>query len=98
MVGATTGGIAALISCPAEVAVVRMSNDSTLPPEERRNYKGVVDTGKRILKEEGVAAFWRGSVPFAQRAMMVGKLRHMDQFLLSRLTLEKNYNIVAYNH
>ncbi len=77
-----TGGIAAYISCPAEVAVVRMSNDSTLPPEERRNYKGVVDTGRRIIKEEGVAAFWRGSTPFVQRAMMVGvfQVATLDQF------------------
>jgi len=82
VVGAATGGIAALISCPAEVAVVRMSNDSTLPKEERRNYKGVVDTGKRILKEEGVSAFWRGAAPFAQRAMMVGvfQVATLDQF------------------
>jgi solute carrier family 25 oxoglutarate transporter 11 len=82
VVGATTGGIAAYISCPAEVAVVRMSNDSSLPPSERRNYKGVVDTAQRIVKEEGVAAFWRGSTPFVQRAMMVGvfQVATLDQF------------------
>lgn len=82
VVGAATGGIAAYISCPAEVAVVRMSNDSSLPPEERRNYKGVVDTAKRIINEEGVAAFWRGSTPFVQRAMMVGvfQVATLDQF------------------
>jgi len=77
-----SGGIAAYISCPAEVAVVRMSNDSTLPVNERRNYKGVVDTAQRIIKEEGVSAFWRGSTPFVQRAMMVGvfQVATLDQF------------------
>lgn len=82
MVGALTGGIAAYISCPMEVAVVRMSNDSTLPVDERRNYKGLVDTTIRIVKEEGVTAFWRGSTPFVQRAMMVGvfQVATLDQF------------------
>jgi hypothetical protein len=54
-VGAVSGGIAAYISCPMEVAVVRMSNDSSLPPSERRNYKGISDTATRIIREEGVA-------------------------------------------
>ena len=81
-IGAITGGIAAYISCPMEVAVVRMSNDSTLPAAERRNYTGVVDTATRIIKEEGVATFWRGSTPFVQRAMMVGvfQVATLDQF------------------
>lgn len=56
-----------------EVAVVRMSNDITLPVEERRNYKGVTDTTIRIAREEGIAAFWRGSNPFVVRAMMVSE-------------------------
>jgi len=80
--GLVSGGIAAYISCPMEVAVVRMSNDSSLPPEERRNYKSVFDTGSRIIKEEGVGAFWRGSGPFVTRAMMVGvfQVATLDQF------------------
>ena len=59
-----------------------MSNDATLPQFERRNYKGVMDTASRIIKEEGVATFWRGSTPFVQRAMMVGvfQVATLDQF------------------
>ncbi|OEU21644.1 mitochondrial 2-oxoglutarate/malate carrier protein [Fragilariopsis cylindrus CCMP1102] len=81
-VGAITGGIAAYISCPMEVCVIRMSNDSSLPVDERRNYKSLPDTFTRILKEEGVAAFWRGSQPFVARAMMVGvfQVATLDQF------------------
>ena len=52
-----SGGIAALISCPAEVTLVRISNDNTLPIESRRNYKGVVDAFQRILREEGSEYF-----------------------------------------
>jgi len=70
--GLVSGACAALISCPAEVALVRTSNDATLPAAERRNYRGPADAAMRILREEGVAAFWRGSAPFVQRAMLVG--------------------------
>lgn len=81
-VGAVTGGIAAYISCPMEVCVIRMSNDSSLPANERRNYKSLPDTFTRILKEEGGTAFWRGSQPFVARAMMVGvfQVATLDQF------------------
>lgn len=94
-VGAITGGMAAYISCPMEVAVVRMSNDKTLPEAQRRNYKGVVDTASRVVKEEGVGAFWRGSAPFVQRAMMVGvfQVATLDQFkemYVDRLNQKKN--------
>ena len=82
VIGAVTGGMAAYISCPMEVAVVRMSNDKSLPVDQRRNYKHVVDTATRIAKEEGIAAFWRGSNPFVFRAMMVGvfQVATLDQF------------------
>ena len=36
VVGAVSGGIAAVVSCPMEVTVVRMSNDASLPAEQRR--------------------------------------------------------------
>ena len=82
VIGAITGGMAAYISCPMEVAVVRMSNDKSLPEADRRNYKSVVDTGRRIMAEEGITAFWRGSNPFVFRAMMVGifQVATLDQF------------------
>merc|ERR1712087_1059818 len=65
-----------------EVAVVRMSNDATLPANEKRGYTGIVDTFTRITKEEGVGAFWRGSSPFVTRAMFVGvfQVAFLDQF------------------
>jgi solute carrier family 25 (mitochondrial oxoglutarate transporter), member 11 len=94
-VGAVTGGIAALLSCPMEVCVVRMSNDSTLPVADRRNYKNVWDTATRIVKEEGVTAFWRGSTPFVTRACMVGvfQVATLDQFTVfyaEKLNQKKN--------
>ena len=64
-------GLAAVVSIPAEVTVVRMSNDATLPLEQRRNYKNLTDAFSRIAKEEGLPAFFRGLGPYANRAMLV---------------------------
>jgi len=81
-VGVLSGGCAAMISCPAEVTLVRMSNDSALPADQRRNYKGIVNAATRIVSEEGVLTFWRGSMPFVNRAMLVGafQIGTYDQF------------------
>eukprot|EP01061_Rhynchopus_euleeides_P045696 TRINITY_DN8341_c0_g1_i1.p2 TRINITY_DN8341_c0_g1~~TRINITY_DN8341_c0_g1_i1.p2 ORF type:complete len:311 (+),score=116.95 TRINITY_DN8341_c0_g1_i1:157-1089(+) len=70
--GSVSGGCAALISCPAEVSLVRMSNDSALPLEQRRNYTSVFNAFSRTASEEGVGAFWRGSTPFCTRCVIVG--------------------------
>lgn len=39
--GCLSGACAALISCPAEVSLVRMSNDNALPAAQRRGYTSV---------------------------------------------------------
>ena len=41
--GLTAGGLGALVGTPADLTLIRMQADTTLPPEQRRNYKGVVD-------------------------------------------------------
>lgn len=82
VVGVASGGAAALISCPAEVSLVRMSNDTALPVAERRNYRNVADCAVRMAREEGIGSYWRGSMPFVNRAMMVGAFQvgFFDQF------------------
>lgn len=70
--GCASGAMAAFISCPAEVTLVRLSNDATLPADKRRNYSGVVNAFTRIMKEEGGMTFFSGSGPFVSRAMLVG--------------------------
>jgi len=76
------GGCAALISCPVEVCLVRMSNDASLPLEQRRGYSSVFDAIVRIAREDGLGAFYRGSQPFVMRAMVVGgtQVATYDQF------------------
>ena len=76
------GGCAAVISCPIEVCLVRMSNDASLPIAEQRGYSNVIDAIVRIAKEDGFSAFYRGVQPFAMRAMLVGgtQVATYDQF------------------
>jgi len=56
---------------PADLALVRIQADSTLPVEERRGYKNVFDAFYKIVKDEGVAALWRGSTPTVIRAIVI---------------------------
>merc|ERR1719342_1581386 len=58
--GMTAGGIGAFVGTPAEVALIRMTSDGSLPVEQRRIYK-----------EEGVTTLWKGATPTMARAMVV---------------------------
>ena len=70
--GALSGGFAAYLSCPVEVAMVRMQADGSGPAGERRGYAHVGDALRRIATEEGVRTYWRGSTPTVVRATAVG--------------------------
>eukprot|EP00759_Apiculatamorpha_spiralis_P005125 PhF_6_TR13035/c0_g1_i1/m.20692/K15104/SLC25A11, OGC; solute carrier family 25 (mitochondrial oxoglutarate transporter), member 11 len=70
--GAISGGVAAYLSCPVEIALVRMQADSSAPKDQRRGYKNVADALVRIAKEEGPLTYWRGSTPTVVRAVAVG--------------------------
>ncbi|KAK5964365.1 Mitochondrial 2-oxoglutarate/malate carrier protein [Trichostrongylus colubriformis] len=69
--GMTAGACGALVGTPAELALIRMTGDGHLPREQRRNYKCVVDALIRVIKEEGIAALFRGCTPTVLRAMVV---------------------------
>ncbi|XP_063975518.1 mitochondrial 2-oxoglutarate/malate carrier protein-like [Diachasmimorpha longicaudata] len=71
LMGMAAGCAGAFIGTPAEVALVRMTSDGRLPPDQRRNYKNVIDAFLRIIKEEGVTALWRGSLATMGRAAVV---------------------------
>ena len=42
------GAIGSAIANPTDVALIRFQSDNSLPKEERRNYKNVVDALRRI--------------------------------------------------
>jgi len=65
----TAGGLGALVGTPADLILIRMQADSTLPVEQRRNYTSVFNAMRRIPAEEGVLSLWKGGVPTITRAM-----------------------------
>eukprot|EP00798_Chlamydomonas_sp_ICE-L_P011228 gene11228-18857_t len=79
--GLAAGGMGALVGNPADLSLVRMQADNTLPVEQRRNYKGVGDALVRIVKDDGVAGLFRGAAPTVTRAMALnmGMLATNDQ-------------------
>ena len=79
--GLTAGFVGALFGNPADLILIRLQSDSTLPVEQRRNYTGFVNAFNRIIKEEGVVKLWRGSFPTILRAMVLnfGMLGPFDE-------------------
>lgn len=77
----TTGGIAATLGCPMDVALVRMQADTLAKEGEKRGYKNVGDAIFRIVRAEGVVTLWRGSIPLVARgaAMNLGMMASYDQ-------------------
>lgn len=75
------GAAGAIVGNPCDIALIRVQTDKMLPPEKRRNYKGVFNAIYRIPKEEGLFAYWRGCTPTILRAcsMNFGMLAPYDQ-------------------
>ncbi|VDM71344.1 unnamed protein product, partial [Strongylus vulgaris] len=85
--GMTAGACGAMVGTPADVALIRMTGDGHLPPEQRRNYKNVIEALYRIAREEGILTWFRGCGPTVLRAMVVnaaqlGTYSHAKQLIL----------------
>jgi solute carrier family 25 oxoglutarate transporter 11 len=76
------GTLGAIIGTPADAALVRMQADSTLPVDQRRNYKNGIDAMSRMLREEGLSGFFSGAGPTVVRglAINVGMLSSYDSY------------------
>ncbi|KAI2664055.1 Mitochondrial 2-oxoglutarate/malate carrier protein [Labeo rohita] len=59
LIGMTAGATGAFVGTPAEVALIRMTADGRLPPDQRRGYTNVFNALIRITREEGVTTLWR---------------------------------------
>ena len=62
------GSIGAFVGTPSELGLVRMSADSQLPPAERRGDSSIFDVIRRVAREDGPAALWRGAATTVARA------------------------------
>lgn len=79
--GLTAGAIGATVGSPADLALIRMQADATLPLAQRRNYTNAFHALSRIATDEGVLALWKGAGPTVVRAMALnmGMLASYDQ-------------------
>lgn len=65
------GAFGGLVGNPSDVVNIRMQNDSTLPVEQRRNYRNAFDGIFRICKEEKVGSLFRGLFPNLVRGVLM---------------------------
>jgi solute carrier family 25 (mitochondrial oxoglutarate transporter), member 11 len=81
LAGMVAGACGAVVGTPAEVALIRMTADGRLPKEQQRGYTSVFNALARVVREEGVATLWRGTLPTVGRAMVlnIAQLASYDQ-------------------
>lgn len=65
------GAMGGLVGNPADVVNIRMQNDSTLPIQQRRNYKNAFDGLYKVCKNEGVQSLFRGLSPNLVRGVLM---------------------------
>ncbi|KAJ1925884.1 hypothetical protein IWQ60_004286 [Tieghemiomyces parasiticus] len=73
--GLATGVVSSLITCPTELAKVRLQNQVTEAvgiPAGRTLYRGPYDVFLRTFREGGVRACYRGFVPTLLRELSLG--------------------------
>lgn len=77
-----SGGLAAIIGTPFDLALVRMAADGRLPVAERQNYRSAFDTVGRVARADGLLGLWRGCQPTVIRACFfnMGQLATYAQF------------------
>jgi solute carrier family 25 oxoglutarate transporter 11 len=89
--GLTAGAIGASVGSPADLALIRMQADATLPEAQRRHYRNAFHALTKITKDEGVLALWKGAGPTVVRAMalnmgMLASYDHSAEFFRDSLS------------
>ncbi|KAI5956999.1 DIC1 [Candida jiufengensis] len=65
------GALGGLVGNPSDVVNIRMQNDSTLPINQRRNYKNAFDGIYQIIKNENISSLFRGLSPNLVRGILM---------------------------
>ncbi|XP_002160691.1 mitochondrial 2-oxoglutarate/malate carrier protein isoform X1 [Hydra vulgaris] len=89
--GMIAGAVGAFVGTPAEIALIRMTNDGRLPKSEQRAYKNVFNALFRITTEEGVFTLWRGCTPTVVRAIFVNAAQLATYAQSKQMLLETKY-------
>ncbi|KAK3014763.1 hypothetical protein RJ639_007948 [Escallonia herrerae] len=79
--GLTAGAIGACFGSPADLALIRMQADATLPAAQLPHYTNAFHALYRIVADEGVLSLWKGAGPTVVGAMALnmGMLASYDQ-------------------
>jgi len=83
------GGVAASISCPADMILVRMQADGRLPVTERRGYRNVFHGIRRVYAEEGASQLYRGLCPLVMRGVCVTAGQFTTYDVAKRMFMER---------
>uniref|UniRef100_A0A1B6EEB9 Mitochondrial carrier protein n=1 Tax=Clastoptera arizonana TaxID=38151 RepID=A0A1B6EEB9_9HEMI len=86
-----SGFLAALLTNPSDVALVRMTTDGRLPVSQRRNYSHVFNALYRIGREEGVRGLWIGALPTICRAVAANTSQLVSYTQFKNYVIEKGY-------
>ncbi|XP_018421323.1 PREDICTED: mitochondrial 2-oxoglutarate/malate carrier protein-like [Nanorana parkeri] len=90
-IGMTAGATGAFVGTPAEVALIRMTADGRLPPDQRRGYSNVFNALVRMSREEGITTLWRGCVPTMARAVVVNAAQLASYSQSKQILLDSGY-------
>lgn len=83
------GGLGAVVGVPADLVMIRMQADRSLPPERQRNYTGLFNGIGRVVREEGYRSLWRGSMPTVARAIVINVSQLSSYSQAKRLLLQR---------
>ncbi|KAJ1792610.1 hypothetical protein LPJ59_004821, partial [Coemansia sp. RSA 2399] len=89
--GVVAGAIGGICGTPADIVLIRLQNDGSLPAEKRRNYKNAFDGVIRIAREEGGSELLKGVIPNMSRAIMMTGAQLCSYDVFKQLLLTTPY-------
>lgn len=93
MVMASIAGVwGGLAGTPAEVTLLHMTAENNRPMEEKKNYKCATEAMRRIAKEKGVWALWRGTGPSVTKAVVLN-MSQLTTYSQLKIYFREKYNM-----
>ncbi|KDQ54899.1 hypothetical protein JAAARDRAFT_38015 [Jaapia argillacea MUCL 33604] len=94
---ALAGAMAGVVGNPADILLVRMTTDSTRPPEQRYGYSNALSGLVRLIKEEGFTAFTRGLEANITRAVLMNVSQVASYDYFKTLLLHRPLPLIDYH-
>jgi hypothetical protein len=91
MAGVSAGCLAACLTNPTDIVLIRMQSDGHWPRQSRRNYKHCFDGMYQVARKEGWRTFWRGCGPNMIRATLITSTQ-LPTYYWAKLALAEALN------